>query len=392
MSRAVAILDMGSGKITVLLGFRGVNQTISIVGRGECEYDGFINGSLLAPNKLSMAFGKAIGIAEQMSQSRVEFLYIGVPAEFCTTLCNNAEMSLGTKRRKVEPKDIEVLQQQGNLYSNDLADTVINIQAIYYKLDDSKTLAPLGRQTAKISAKLSYTLCENAFIEIVVGALQEVGIVEYEFCSSLLAESLYLLDDNKRDQGAVLVDCGHLATAVGIVSGDGLLGQFSISVGGGHITADLLHHFFKDIDESDVGWAFEQIVELKKKIVLTLIAEDSDFYKVTVDGEIYRFSAIEVNNIVLERIKSIARTIEKTLTKIDAANGLNVYLTGGGLSYIRGVKDCLQREMGRNVTIVAPNNPQYNKPDISSAIALLDMVLNDSESNYPSIIDKIFGK
>lgn len=44
MTRDVAVLDFGSGKITVFIGERGVNNTINIIGMGEANYAGFFEG------------------------------------------------------------------------------------------------------------------------------------------------------------------------------------------------------------------------------------------------------------------------------------------------------------------------------------------------------------
>ena len=44
MAHETAILDFGSSKITVLIGERGVNDTINVKGFGASKYAGFGNG------------------------------------------------------------------------------------------------------------------------------------------------------------------------------------------------------------------------------------------------------------------------------------------------------------------------------------------------------------
>jgi len=211
----------------------------------------------------------------------------------------------------------------------------------------------------------------------------------------LLAESLYLAGENRRDSGVVLVDCGHLSTGVGVIKGDGLLVQFSQNVGGGHITSDLMQHFFADLDPADVPWAHSQMLALKKQLVLSRSSEGNQFYEVKDDSETKKYSVKAANAIVIERVRAIARGIEKNLCKYDYTQGMSVFLTGGGLSHIKGAKDVLIQETGRRVSIIAPSNPQFNKPELSSAVALLDMVLDDSKANESitgGFIGKIFGK
>ena len=49
---AVAVLDFGSEKLTVLVGRRGINNTLAIDGRGEAAYSGFAEGTFFQPDKL----------------------------------------------------------------------------------------------------------------------------------------------------------------------------------------------------------------------------------------------------------------------------------------------------------------------------------------------------
>ncbi len=51
MAQDIAVLDFGSGKIDVLIGERGVNNTICINGMGECDYAGFADGEWFEPDQ-----------------------------------------------------------------------------------------------------------------------------------------------------------------------------------------------------------------------------------------------------------------------------------------------------------------------------------------------------
>jgi len=57
-----------------------------------------------------------------------------------------------------------------------------------------------------------------------------------------------------------------------------------------------------------------------------------------------------------------------------------LYLTGLGVSYIRGAKEFLAEKTGKNIEIVAPVAPGYNRPCRSSLISLLDVASNLDES------------
>ena len=125
MAQDVAILDFGSSKITVLIGERGVNNTITVNGIGECDYAGFSDGEWFEPEQLTYVVGHAISNAETNSRTKIRHLYIGVPGEFTTCVCRDAQISL-SKKRKITEADVEALHEQGNAFRGDVDYTLIN--------------------------------------------------------------------------------------------------------------------------------------------------------------------------------------------------------------------------------------------------------------------------
>ena len=216
MAQDIAVLDFGSGKIDVLIGERGVNNTICINGMGECDYAGFADGEWFEPDQLGYAIGHAINNAETNSRTKIKRLYVGVPGEFTTVVCRDVSISL-TKKRKVTEADVDMLHEQGDVFRNNPDYTVINIGPVYYTLDDDRRLVqPVGMTSNKLGGHISYVLAENRFIHFVGKILEELGIESIEFVSSVLAEELLLFDDITRDQYVVLIDVGYITTSVAV--------------------------------------------------------------------------------------------------------------------------------------------------------------------------------
>ena len=386
MGQDVAILDFGSGKIDVLIGERGVNNTICINGMGECEYAGFADGEWLAPEQLALAIGHAIHNAETNSRSKIKQLYVGVPGEFTTVVCRDVSISL-TRKRKVTEQDVDLLHEQGNEFQNNPDYTVVNIGPVYYTLDDERRIVqPVGMVGCRLGGHISYVLAENRFIHFIGNILQEIGIESVEFMSSVLAEELLLFDGVTRDQYVVLIDVGYITTSVAVGRGDGLLGLYNFSLGGGHITGDLAMAF---------NITFPQAESLKRKVVLSLNASDADVYEIA-DRDVHLpFPAKTVNEIVMERIKIIATTIEKCLSKCDYEypDYIPYHLTGGGLSYLKGARDYLSKRLNKPVEIVSPAYPPFSRPYMSSGIGLMEMALNQQPTaKKKGFFARLFGR
>ncbi len=383
MAHNTAIIDFGSEKITALVGERGVNGTILVKGMGVSNYAGFMDGEWLAPEKLMEAVGTALNEAAGASGQKLNKIYVGVPGEFTSVVCKEVTTTF-PRRKKITDADVLNLMSQGDVFDN--THEVINIQPVYYTLDESvRVLRPDGKQGNKLSGVLSYILAESSFTSLVREMLASMKIPQVEFVSSVLAESLILFDEEKRDATAVLIDVGYLTTSVAVVKGDGILSLRSFSQGGGHITGDLATVFKIPFSDAEL---------LKRKVVLTLDATEQDTYEINGKYGVKTFPAKMVNEVVEYRISVIAKTIIKSLSTCEYKypDYVPYSLTGGGIAFIRGAKDAIANRVGREVEIVVPPYPQVNKPNLSSAWGLLDTAIKNDEPAKKGFFARLFGK
>ncbi len=156
----------------------------------------------------------------------------------------------------------------------------------------------------------------------------------------------------------------------------------SFSLGGGHICGDLAQC---------LQIPFASAEQLKSKIVLSVSPNQNDVYEVMVQNKVTPISMNFTNSVVCDRIDMIASAINKCLLlcKQEYPEYIDVYLTGGGISYIKGAKDKLSKRIRKNVKLIATNDAQLNKPHLSSSVGLLDMALKKEENQPMGILQKI---
>ena len=384
--RNIAVLEFGSGHISVMIGDRSVNNTFDVKGFCEKQYAGFMNGEFLEPDLLEEEVVSAIEQAETEAECSITHLYIGAPSEFCAVVTKTVELDFN-KRRRVTNDDIEQLFEKADDFSANTTHKVINRCPIYYVLDDGKKIIdPKGKHTTSIEATLSFALCEKRFINLVQQIVSPLNfeVVDY-FCEALSA-SLFLVEPEARDNMALLVDCGYLTTSVSLVMGDGLLGLRSFSLGGGHLMADLCEAF---------GLTPKQAEYLKRKADISYIPEEDETYEIVGDnGEPMELKAIEVNQVIENRIGQIGRMINKCVADIEyeVKDYLPIILTGGGICYLKGSRACLSNALNRDVEIGVPPVPQMEKPHAASVLSLLDLALKQNKQTNQFFIIKFFKK
>ena len=369
---SVAVLDIGSSKVSVLVGERGVNNTFRITGSGEAEYSGFANGQFYEEDKLYDVLGRAISQAEESIKYKLTEIYVGVPGEFSTSVCRESAISFKA-RRKVTELDVEELYESGDIFKTSRDYVVVNKTPVYYMIDDNnRVLKPEGLTASKISGFLCYTLAERKFVVLIHKVLNELGIKDVKFISSVLAESLFLFEEDARDRYVFLIDEGYITTNLAIVRGDGLLYIKTIPLGGGHISADLsecLHIGFREAES------------LKRKIELSLDVTEDDHYEIISGDQAKSFESIMVHEIVAARLEQLADYIKNCISECPYPypEYIPVYLTGGGVCYLRGAKEFLAKYLEKPIELAVPSIPQISKPHLSSVYGLLDYALKLQE-------------
>ncbi len=385
MHKETACLDLGSSKISVIIADRGINNTFNIKSSAEENYDGFSGGEFFSEESLKDAIVNCIKKAGENLRYKIKKVYVSVPGEF--SFCVTKEVNVTfPKRKKIKDADIfEIFDSSQNFDDNSF---VINRSPIYFILDDNrKVLNPVGEVSTKLNILISYILTDKSFVELISKILNELDIYEIDFISSSLSEALYLTEPEMRDSGLVLIDCGYISTTVSLVKGDGLLCMKAFSMGGGHITGDLCQC---------LNLGFSQAESLKRKVVLSLDATDNDFYEVSINANMQPVSAKLVNEIILARLDMFGEVFNKILNSgefnLQNKPFIPILLTGGGLNYLKGAKDYLEKQMGKNLSFIAPMVPQMNRPHYSGILSLLDIALTQEKNIKKSIFQKIFKR
>lgn len=381
----IAVLDIGSGKITLFYGAKSVNNTFNVKASASVPYAGFADGEWLDEENLPLVIEKVIKEVEDSARIRIRKLFIGVPGEFTTTVAKEVGIAFERKRR-VTYKDVDALYERGNTYKTHKRYATINYAAIYYTLDDNRRLIdPIGLTSVKLNGLVSYILCERKFLQTINNIMKPLGMKEVEFISSTWAEGMYLFEDEQRDRTVILADVGYITSSVMVARGDGLLFLSSFSCGGAHITGDITLNL-------DIPYSHAE--QLMPRINIKRNVEDSDMYKISIKEEIFQYPALEINEITKARITFIGQAINKCLARCeyDCPVHLPVYLTGGGLYNLNGAKELLARITGRSVEFVEPKDPKYSKPYYSSTLGLMEIASRHAENSSVSLWDKLFKR
>ena len=367
MAKNVAVvLDIGSSAITALVGKKRLNNILAIYSKSNVDYSGFSEGKFFEEEKLEKIISQALKNVKSDLKFNIKEITIGVPSEFC--ISKNKKISVAfngyTKLstiilNKIYSKAVEELDNY----------TLTTVVPIYHILDDKKKIITIkpNLKALKLTCLVNAIYVENNFIKNMNLRLSNLGIQKVNYVSSIYAEALYLFNQ-KQIENAILVDIGYLTTSVVIKKGKGLLQMNSFSLGGGHIMADIVEGLNLTVNQAE---------SLKKRIVLSLKTSPTDVYEIfdNKNCNVKKFKAELVDKIVFERLDMFVSFLKKCLNDYIEKQQFPIFLTGGGISYIKGAREYISDKLGDYLKLIKPEQVEFNRPENSSIAGVLAYAL-----------------
>lgn len=373
MNNSVIVIDVGSSKIIAVSGERGVNGTFAIDAFSELRYEGFSEGKFFDEGELKQTIINVLTAVCDSSRYKASEIFVGVPGSFIRIENRKFRLSFGRKK-KITAKDKEDLLEAGKRKIEVAGYEAAHASGVYYSLDDNRKVAdPVGCVSSSLGGLITYQLCENYFSELVRTAVAKVSKASVRFVYDGYAEGRFLLGDDAVDAVKAIVDVGYITTNSTIFVGDGVIAKDSLDCGGGYITAALVEKY---------GLSPGAAERLKREISLGYVRGGQSKYVVEDDGDVKSYPVEEINETVKGVLDEIAGNVDEFLEENSGkVNVGEIYLTGGGISYMRGAKEHLAGRFGQAVDVLVPAVPQYNKPVYASAISLLDFALAERKTN-----------
>lgn len=366
--KSVAVLDVRSSEISVIVGERGVNNTFVFKASKTEEYDGYDEETFFDADKLSEAIVRAVSGAEQICGERIREIFIGVPGAFYEVVPKEQVVGF-PKKRKIGQKELNALFTSGREEREGFR--FIRVTSMIYKTADNRRVVdPTGLSSSVLSGILSYFYCSEYFMRIMDDVFGKMKIA-VRYLPAEYAMSSYLIPSETRDEYALFLDVGFLSSSLLVLLGNGVLAQKTFWTGKGQIAARIMQTFSVPYDTA-----------------LALLPKANLYAKSNggIVEFIHRGVSYEIDtDALVETVKEgLDELCEGVSGFLEGCSGKELdfkplYVTGEGLTEIRGALEHVSKRIDRVCEQLAPDLPYYNKPSMSSRIALLEMAAEDKQ-------------
>lgn len=368
--KSVAVLDVRSSEVAVFVGERGVNHTFVFKASKTEKYSGYQDGAFFDVSDLARAVHSALDAVEQICGEKQKTIYVGVPGEF--TLVEPKEQVVGfPKKIKITSKELNTLFESGRKPVKGYR--FMRVSSMIYTTADNRRVAnPVGLYSTGLSGVLSYFYCSDYFARTIEKIFDGAKIA-LRFLPAQFAMASYLISPETRDEYALFLDVGYLSSTICVLLGNGVLLQRTFWAGQGQIAVRLMKRFSLPYEAAVAALT-------RSNLYLKRDARDREF---VFRGKSYEIPTKEFIDEVKAGLDELCEAVGAFLEECSGKelDSKPLYVTGEGLDGIRGALEHMSKRLSCVCEQVAPDLPYYNKPSMSSRIALIDMAYEDNRQS-----------
>jgi cell division protein FtsA len=345
-------LDIGTTKISVMVGRKDQFGKLEILGMGKAISGGVLRGIVANIDKTVESIKLAVEEAEQKSGAEIDEVYIGIAGQHIKSLQHRGEMVRDNIENEITIEDMEKLRENMFKLVTVPGEEVIHVIPQEYTVDGEDGIQnPKGMAGIKLEANFHIITAQVAAVRNIIRCIKKAGLNARELILEPFASAIATLDSDELNEGVALVDIGGGTTDVAIFL-EGIIRHTAVIPFGGNIIT-------KDI-KTGLSILEKQAELLKVKFGSAMHTSDQDNVMVSIPGlrgrEPKEISTKNLAEIIGARMKEIIDLVYHEIKVSGFENKLmtGIVLTGGG-AQLRALPQLVSYITGKDVRVGLPN-------------------------------------
>tara|TARA_Y100000385_G_scaffold128595_1_gene133928 strand:+ start:23001 stop:24272 length:1272 start_codon:yes stop_codon:yes gene_type:complete len=351
-SKIAVGLDIGTTKITVIVGRKNEHGKIEILGMGKAPSTGVMRGIVANLDKTTQSINKALDEAITSSGLQVKNVNVGIAGQHIKSLQHRGQLVRENLETEINDADIDKLMQ--NMYKLVMVpgEEIIHVIPQEYIVDKQDNFPdPRGMVGVQLEANFHIITGQTAAISNIKKCVNNASLAMTGLTLEPLASATSVLDHQEIEAGVALVDIGGGTTDVAIFK-DGIIRHTAVIPFGGNIIT-------QDIKEG-CSILENQAELLKIKFGSALASQNKENEIVSIPGlrgrDPKEISLKNLANIIQARVEEIIELVHHEIKNSGYESKLitGIVLTGGG-SQLKHIGQLVEFHTGIECRIGYPN-------------------------------------
>jgi len=345
-------LDIGTTKISVMIGRKNQYGKLEILGTGRAVSNGVARGIVANIDKTVDSIKEAINEARKKSGIEIDEVFVGIAGQHIKSLQHRGELVRDNIEIEIEKSDIDKLKSNMFKLITIPGEEVIHVIPQEYTVDGEDGIQdPKGMAGVKLEANFHVITAQVGAVRNIIRCVEKAGLIPKELVLEPFASAVATLDEDELREGVALVDIGGGTTDVAIFLDNIIRHTAVIPFGGNVITKDI---------KSGLSILEKQAELLKVKFGSAMYTDDQENVMVSIPGlrgrEPKEIAVKNLSEIIGARYKEIIDLVYHQIKVSGYENKLmtGIVITGGG-AQIRNLKQLVAFVTGKETRIGYPN-------------------------------------
>lgn len=378
----IVALEIGTSKITALVGEEREGDHVMVTGIGKCPSVGVRKGEIIDLENAVVGLRDALAAAEESSGVAIRQVHLAISGGHIRSTRNRGTVPVLGRDGDITEDDVDQVMEVARALNLGPERQVLHTICQHFWIDDEeRVVRPEGMEGVKLSLDMLVLHGIRNRLRNTAKVVRTVPMDIQDVVFSGLCSALSVLTPEQKAGGAIVIDIGggtteYVAYADGVHAAAGAIG-----VGGDHITNDIAVAFSIPISQAE---------RLKRDAGAAVVNSDSTAQRLSLPPEVgFQGRTVSVKSlhvVIGARMEELFRMIcgELDAEDIRRQAGAGVVLTGGG-AHMKGARELAERVFGLPATIGKPRNVNglatvTEGPEFATCVGLLEYAFKTAAS------------
>jgi cell division protein FtsA len=238
-TKFIGAVEIGTSKVSVLIGELSQGRTLHIIGVGECQSRGIIKGAVADFRAVSEATHTALMAAEQSAGTRIDEVYLAQTGGHLEGFYNEASVNVSSADNLVSSPDIDTVCRLAKAKNLPEGRTVVHHLRRPFRLDGRNVPDPEHLVGQRLEVGYWTVHGPEAKIADNLHVIRGFNVRVAELILSSLASGAMLASAEDKQNGVLVIDVGAGTTDFALYRDGCAQITGVVPVGGGHLTNDI---------------------------------------------------------------------------------------------------------------------------------------------------------
>lgn len=233
-------IDMGTTKISVLIGEVGPDGDVRVIGVGVSPSEGIKKGIVVNIDAAAGCVIRARIGAEKMAGVEICGVCAGLSGAHVKSFNSRGVIAIPTSKREVTAKDVTRVTEAARSIALPYDREILHTIPQDFVVDDQDGIRdPVGMSAMRLEADVHIITGQITQIENLSKVMRKAGLEIVDLVFEPVATSKAVLTEEEIDCGALLVDVGGGVTSFALFHGGCIRNSGAVPIGGVNVTGDL---------------------------------------------------------------------------------------------------------------------------------------------------------